>query len=195
MTVDIASIAPAGARFEPGDGVVARIVLDRPNDSVNSIDPPLIAALLAAVAAARELRPRGLVLASAKPDTFSGGADLKLLSIWPSAAELTEASRAMQRLCDELAALECTTVAAINGSALAGGFELALACDWRVAADTPEVRVGVPEVQLGLIPAAGGTGSASMPGNRGPARGGPGNGGAATAGPGARGGPGTGGAC
>ncbi len=157
MTVDIASIAPAGASYEPGDGVVGRIVIDRPNDSVNSIDPPLIAALFGAVAAARAARPRGLVLASAKPDTFSGGADLKLLSIWPSAAELTEASRAMQRLCDEIAALPCTSVAALNGSALAGGYELALACDWRVAADTPELRVGLPEVQLGLIPAAGGT--------------------------------------
>ena len=155
--VDIDAIEPVGATFDPGDGVVARIVLDRPNDPVNSIDPPLIAALLRAVAAARAAAPRGLVIASAKPDTWCGGADLKLLSIWPSAPELTEASRAMQRLCDEIAALPCTTVAGLSGSALAGGFELALACDWRVAADRPDLRVGLPEVQLGLIPAAGGT--------------------------------------
>jgi len=156
--VDIASIEAAGARFEPaGDDGIARIVIDRPNDSVNAIDPPLIAALLRAVEQARAAAPRGLVLASAKPDQFSGGADLKLLAIWPSPAELSEASRVMQRLCNELATLPCTTVAALNGNALAGGFELALACDWRVAADRPDLRVGLPEIQLGLIPAAGGT--------------------------------------
>ena len=158
MTVDITTITPAGARYEAAglDGV-GRIVIDRPNDSVNAIDPPLIAALLNAVDDARSAKPRALVVASAKPDTFSGGADLKLLSVWPSAAELSEASRVMQRLCNELATLPFTVVAALNGSALAGGFEVALSCDWRVAADRPDLRVGLPEIQLGLIPAAGGT--------------------------------------
>jgi len=156
--VDVASIAPAGARFEPAaaDGV-ARIVIDRPTDAVNAIDPPLIVALSQAVAAARAARPRGLVIASAKPDQFVGGADLAMLAAWSSSAEISTASRAMQRLLDELAALPCTVVAAINGSALGGGCELALACDYRIAADTPSVRVGLPEVQLGLLPAAGGT--------------------------------------
>ncbi|HEU5287652.1 MAG TPA: 3-hydroxyacyl-CoA dehydrogenase NAD-binding domain-containing protein [Candidatus Limnocylindria bacterium] len=158
MTVDITTIAPAGARYEPaGADGVGRIVIDRANDSVNAIDPPLIAALLNAVDDARSARPRAIVVASAKPDNFSGGADLKLLSIWPSAAELSEGSRVMQRLCNELAGLPFTVVAALNGSALAGGFELALACDWRVAADRPDLRVGLPEIQLGLIPAAGGS--------------------------------------
>jgi 3-hydroxyacyl-CoA dehydrogenase/enoyl-CoA hydratase/3-hydroxybutyryl-CoA epimerase len=156
--IDVASIEAAGARYEPaGADGIARIVIDRPNDSVNAIDPPLIAALLRAVAEARDARPRGLVFASAKPDQFSGGADLKLLSVWPSAAELSEASRVMQRLCNEIAALPFVTVAALNGNALAGGYELALACDWRIAADRPDLRVGLPEVQIGLLPAAGGS--------------------------------------
>ena len=158
MTVDISSIEAVGARFEPaGADGIARIVLDRPNDAVNSIDASLIAALLEAVGAARRAGPRGLVLASAKEGQFSGGADLKLLQIWPSPAELSEASRMVQKVCDELAALPFVTVAAINGPALAGGFELALACDWRVAVDAPNVRIGLPEVQIGLIPASGGT--------------------------------------
>jgi 3-hydroxyacyl-CoA dehydrogenase/enoyl-CoA hydratase/3-hydroxybutyryl-CoA epimerase len=156
--VDVSSIEAAGARFElPGEDGIARIVLDRANDAVNSIDAPLIAALLRSVAAARAARPRGLILASVKPGQFSGGADLKLLSVWPSAAELSEASRVMQRVCDEIAELPFVTVAALSGNALAGGFELALACDWRVAVDTPTVRFGLPEAQIGLIPAAGGT--------------------------------------
>jgi len=153
--VDIASITPAGARFE--DGEIARIVIDRPTDTVNAIDLPLIAALAEAIAQAREAKPRALVIASGKKGQFVAGADLKMLSLWPSASELTEGSRVMQRVLDELAALPFVTVAAINSSALAGGLELALACDWRVAADVPTLRIGLSEVQLGLIPAAGGT--------------------------------------
>ncbi|HYK97938.1 MAG TPA: 3-hydroxyacyl-CoA dehydrogenase NAD-binding domain-containing protein [Candidatus Acidoferrales bacterium] len=154
----MASVEAAGARYEPaGSDGVARVVIDRPTDSVNAIDPPLIAALAKAVAEAREAQPRGLVFWSAKPDQFVGGADLNMLSVWPSAAEIREASRAIQRVFDDIAALPFVTVAAINGSALGGGYELALACDWRVAADAPSVRIGLPEISLGLLPAGGGT--------------------------------------
>ncbi|HEV8671548.1 MAG TPA: 3-hydroxyacyl-CoA dehydrogenase NAD-binding domain-containing protein [Candidatus Limnocylindria bacterium] len=153
--IDVATIAAAGARYE--DGHIGRIVVDRPTDHVNAIDPPLIAALGRAIADAREARPRGLVIVSAKPDQFVAGADLTMLANWPSAAEISQASREIQRIFGELAALPFPTVAAINGSALGGGYELALACDWRIAADAPSVRVGLPEVSLGLLPAAGGT--------------------------------------
>jgi len=108
MTIDAAAIVPAGARFEPpfeppfepqfgpqfkpGTDGIGRIVIDRPTDTVNAIDPPLIAALADAIAAARAARPRGLVIASAKPDQFVGGADLAMLSSWPSAAEIATRS-------------------------------------------------------------------------------------------------------
>ena len=157
MTAAVLDIAPAGARFEPGVDGVGRIVIDRPTDTANAIDPPLIAALLAAVDAARDARPRGLLLVSAKPDQFVAGADLSLLSAHLSAAQISEASRALHDLVTRIRALPFTTVAAINGSALGGGYELALACDWRIAADTPSVRIGLPEIQLGLLPAGGGT--------------------------------------
>lgn len=153
--VDIASLKPAGARFENGD--IARIVVDRPTDNVNAIDPPMIAALANAIDDARAAHPRGLIIVSGKPDQFVAGADLTMLSNWASADEITRASREIQRIFNDLAALPFPTVAAINGSALGGGYELALACDWRIAADAPSVRVGLPEVSLGLLPAAGGT--------------------------------------
>lgn len=153
--VDVASIVPAGARYE--DGEIGRIVVDRPTDNVNAIDPPLLAALGRAVADARTARPRALIVLSAKPDQFIAGADLTMLTSRPSAADISQASREAQRIFGELSALPFPTVAAINGSALGGGYELALACDWRVAADAPSVRVGLPEVSLGLLPGAGGT--------------------------------------
>ncbi len=143
--------------FIPADAAgVARIVIDRPDDRVNAIDVRLMEDLAAAIAAARDARPRGLVIASGKADQFVAGADLSLLR-GTTQADIEEASRSMQRVLDELAALPFVTVAAINGPALGGGLEIALACDTRIAADAPNVRVGLTETRLGLIPAAGGT--------------------------------------
>jgi 3-hydroxyacyl-CoA dehydrogenase/enoyl-CoA hydratase/3-hydroxybutyryl-CoA epimerase len=143
--------------FVPPDASgIARIVIDRPDDPVNAIDVRLLEDLAAAITAARDARPRGLVVASAKDGQFVAGADLSLLR-GASRADVERASRAMQQVLDELAALPFTTVAAINGPALGGGLEIALACDRRIAADAPTVRVGLTETRLGLIPAAGGT--------------------------------------
>lgn len=157
MSVAAPDIAPAGARFEMGKDGIGTIVIDRPNDSTNAIDPPLIVALLAAVDAAREARPRGVIFSSTKYGQFVSGADLSLLTAHLSAAQIAEASHALHRFVNAVRALPFTTVAAINGNALGGGYEIALACDWRIAADSPRCRIGLPEVQLGLLPAGGGT--------------------------------------
>jgi 3-hydroxyacyl-CoA dehydrogenase/enoyl-CoA hydratase/3-hydroxybutyryl-CoA epimerase len=144
-------------RYEPIDANgIARIVIDRPDDPVNAIDLRLMEELGAAVAAARVARPRGLVIESGKPGQFVAGADLTLLE-GRARDEIERASRMLQRVLNELEALPFTTVAAIGGPALGGGLELALACDHRIAADAPSVKLGLPEVRLGLIPAAGGT--------------------------------------
>ncbi|MDQ2914498.1 MAG: 3-hydroxyacyl-CoA dehydrogenase NAD-binding domain-containing protein [Chloroflexota bacterium] len=143
--------------FVPADAAgVARIVIDRPGDPVNAIDVRLMEDLAAAIAAARAARPRGLVISSGKDGQFVAGADLSLLR-GTSQNDIEKASRSMQRVLDDLAALPFVTVAAINGPALGGGLEIALACDTRIAADAPNVRVGLTETRLGLIPAAGGT--------------------------------------
>jgi 3-hydroxyacyl-CoA dehydrogenase/enoyl-CoA hydratase/3-hydroxybutyryl-CoA epimerase len=143
--------------FVPADASgVARIVIDRPDDPVNAIDVKLLEDLAAAIAAAKDAHPRGLVVASGKDGQFMAGADLSLLRS-ASQADAERASRAIQQVLNELAALPFTTVAAINGPALGGGLELALACDFRIVADAPNARVGLTETRLGLIPAAGGT--------------------------------------
>jgi 3-hydroxyacyl-CoA dehydrogenase/enoyl-CoA hydratase/3-hydroxybutyryl-CoA epimerase len=146
------------ACFQPAavDGI-ARIVIDREDDSVNAIDADLIEALAAAVHAARAAQPRGLIITSAKSGQWVAGADLKLVTQSTDAAQVARASRRLQAVLDELAWLPCTTVAAINGAALGGGFEMALACDYRVASEERGVVVGNPEVNLGLVPAGGGT--------------------------------------
>lgn len=146
-------------RYEAADGTgIAHLVLDRPDDAINALDPRLIEDLAAAVQAARaDSNARGLIVSSAKPGQWIAGADLKMVTETPDAATIEAASRRFQAVCDALQWLPCTTVAAIGGPALGGGFEVALACDYRVAADTKAVSVGLPEVSLGLLPAGGGT--------------------------------------
>ena len=145
-------------RFEPaGEDGIACIVVDRADDAVNSINAQFVDELAEAIRQARTAQPRGLIVTSAKRDQWVAGADLKLVTWASDASQLEAGARRLQSVLDELAWLPFTTVAAINGAALGGGLELALACDYRVASDSPSVSLGQPEVNLGLIPGGGGT--------------------------------------
>lgn len=148
-------------RLEPQADGLAHLVLEHPQSPVNAIDllflEDLEEALDEALAAVGQQEMRGLILWSPRPGQFVAGADLKLLSRLERPEEAEGAARRLQGLLARLEAVPVPTVAAIGGPALGGGLELALACDWRVAARSREVRLGLPEVQLGLIPASGGT--------------------------------------
>src|SRR5438105_14566122 len=146
-------------RFEgPGDDGMARVVIDRPDDSVNAVKPELVDELGVAVRAARaHAGVRGLIVASGKAGQFVAGADLKMVTRASDPAQLEAVSRRFQAVLDELAWLPFTVVAAINGPALGAGLELTLACDYRVGSDTPALSIGQPEVNLGLVPAGGAT--------------------------------------
>ena len=98
----------------------------------------------------------GVVFISGKKD-FIVGADIVEINAMRTIEEATLGSRQMQAVLQKIADLRVPSVAAINGLALGGGFELALACSWRVATNDPRTKVGLPEIQLGLIPGAGGT--------------------------------------
>ena len=95
---------------------------------------------------------KGIVITSSKAD-FHVGADLEMLSRIGSltAEELFAACRNMQNLFRMVETCGKTVVAALNGTAVGGGFELALACHVRVVADNPAIRLGLPETQLGLL--------------------------------------------
>jgi 3-hydroxyacyl-CoA dehydrogenase/enoyl-CoA hydratase/3-hydroxybutyryl-CoA epimerase len=148
-----------GVAFEaPGEDGIGKIVIDRPDDSVNAVNLELIEDLALAVRAARAAQGlKGLIVTSAKENQWVAGADLRMVTHVSDPGQVEAGSRRFQAVIDELAWLPCTTVAAINGAALGGGLELALACDYRVAADLPSVSLGQPEVNLGLLPAGGGT--------------------------------------
>ncbi|HEX5385630.1 MAG TPA: fatty acid oxidation complex subunit alpha FadJ [Gemmatimonadales bacterium] len=99
---------------------------------------------------------RGIVLISAKSDSFIAGADIEEFTRLDGRAEAEALSRNGQALMDRVEQFPKPIVAAIHGACLGGGFELALACHWRVATDHPKSQIGLPEVKLGLIPGAGG---------------------------------------
>jgi 3-hydroxyacyl-CoA dehydrogenase / enoyl-CoA hydratase / 3-hydroxybutyryl-CoA epimerase len=145
-------------RLERRDDGVAVIRIDVPGESVNTLRGAFAAELEAAIdAILGEPALRAVVVASGKPDGFVAGADIKELLAARSAREAAELSRRGQAALVRLAALEKPVVAAIHGACLGGGLELALACHARVASTDETTKLGLPEVQLGLLPALGGT--------------------------------------
>src|SRR5262245_59996955 len=133
------------------DGVAA-LVLDVKDRPVNVLSRAVLADLEQALdRVAAEPSFRLLLVRSAKDD-FLAGADLHEFATVTSAAEAEATSAAGQRLFDKLAGLRVPTVAVIAGACLGGGLEFALACDYRVVVETPKTQLGLPEVELGLLP-------------------------------------------
>jgi 3-hydroxyacyl-CoA dehydrogenase/enoyl-CoA hydratase/3-hydroxybutyryl-CoA epimerase len=99
----------------------------------------------------------GVVFISGKKDHFIVGADITEIEKLGSETDAAAGSRAMQSVFQKIAELNVPTVAAIHGPTLGGGLEMSLACSWRVATNDPKTKMGLPEIQLGIIPGAGGT--------------------------------------
>jgi 3-hydroxyacyl-CoA dehydrogenase/enoyl-CoA hydratase/3-hydroxybutyryl-CoA epimerase len=139
------------------DGSMA-IRLDVPDRTHNVITRQVLTDLDAALdAVAREPRVPLLVVRSSKKTGFLAGADVHEfldVSDAPAAVALSERG---QKLFSRLASLPMPSLAAIHGPCLGGGLELALACDYRLVVDRPDTQLGLPEVELGLLPAWGGT--------------------------------------
>ncbi len=142
------------------DGI-ATLTLDLPGRTMNVLTPELVADLESCVGKIiADPAVKGAVIASAK-SAFMAGADLKdLVTAYDRGLTLGEGYRQSQTLSLVFRRLETCgkpVAAAINGVALGGGLELCLACHYRVLADDPKARVGLPEVTIGLLPGGGGT--------------------------------------
>jgi 3-hydroxyacyl-CoA dehydrogenase/enoyl-CoA hydratase/3-hydroxybutyryl-CoA epimerase len=152
------------------DGI-ALVTWDSPGRSMNVIDLKVIEELAAIVErVAADAAIKGAVITSGK-ESFCAGADLTMLEMFSRSftdmvnargeeaanAMLLEESRKLSVLYRRLETSGKPWIAAINGTAVGGGFELCLACHQRIAADNPKTRVGLPEVKIGLFPGAGGT--------------------------------------
>ncbi|MCL1159050.1 fatty acid oxidation complex subunit alpha FadJ [Shewanella inventionis] len=143
------------ARREDG---IAILTMDVPGETMNTLKAefgPEITEILAEIKADNSIK--GLVITSGKPDSFVAGADITMLAACKSEEQAKALSQQGHVVFSELEGLSIPVVAAINGACLGGGLELALACHLRVCSDDKKTMLGVPEVQLGLLPGGGGT--------------------------------------
>jgi enoyl-CoA hydratase len=134
------------------DGAIVEVVLGGP--PANALGPEIVNGLHATMDSAEVAGAKVKVMASSVPGFFAAGADIKHMSS-VDATSFREYGDGLRGALERLAALPLVSVAAIDGLALGGGLELAMACTMRVAA--AGARLGLPEVKLGLIPGAGGT--------------------------------------
>ncbi|MGW7197640.1 3-hydroxyacyl-CoA dehydrogenase NAD-binding domain-containing protein [Streptomyces chryseus] len=146
-------------RWEQDETGVVTLVLDDPNQSANTMNQAFKDSIAAVAdrAEAEKDSIRGIVFTSAKKTFFAGG-DLKdMIKVGPeNAQQAFDTGTAIKRSLRRIETLGKPVVAAINGAALGGGYEIALACHHRVALDAPGSKIGLPEVTLGLLPAGGG---------------------------------------
>jgi 3-hydroxyacyl-CoA dehydrogenase / enoyl-CoA hydratase / 3-hydroxybutyryl-CoA epimerase len=129
-------------RAESGANIFDETTLDELNEHLEFIE--------------NDASIRGLIIASAKKSIFVAGADLKTLLKQAQSGEMRAFIAKGQQIFNRLAGLKIPSVAAIHGASAGGGYEVALACDYRIATDDPATKIGLPETTLGLIPAWGG---------------------------------------
>jgi 3-hydroxyacyl-CoA dehydrogenase/enoyl-CoA hydratase/3-hydroxybutyryl-CoA epimerase len=144
-------------RWETDGDRIAWLTFDKAEASTNVLSRDVIEELHEAVAALRTEQPRAVVVRSGKSRGFVAGADIKEFTALETPEQAVGLVRAAQTVFDELEALPCPTIALINGFALGGGLELALACRHRIMTDDPKAVLGLPEVRLGIHPGFGGT--------------------------------------
>ncbi|MEE9218499.1 MAG: 3-hydroxyacyl-CoA dehydrogenase NAD-binding domain-containing protein [Acidobacteriota bacterium] len=147
-----------GLDLEIDDHGIATLTFDLPDSKVNKLTGDVLRALDVAVATLEARQDvRGVMLCSRKAGNWIAGADIEEIRRITTAEEGRHLAATGQRILGRLARLRPPSVAAIDGSCLGGGLELALACRLRVATLSPRTLLGLPEVRLGIVPGFGGT--------------------------------------
>jgi len=137
---------------------IAVVTIDVPGEKMNTLKAEFGVQVRGILKQIRDNKNiRGLIFISAKPDNFIAGADINMIARASSAQEAEELARQGQQIMAEIHGLSIPVIAAIHGACLGGGLELALACHSRVCTDDAKTVLGLPEVQLGLLPGSGGT--------------------------------------
>src|SRR6266576_1454041 len=149
-----ATLASSMIQREIGNDRMCTLTFDRPESGANIFDASTLKELSEHVDdIENDSSILGLIITSAKKSIFIAGADLKTLLLQAQKGELRRFITEGQHVFNRIAALKIPTCAAIHGACAGGGYELTLACDYRVASDDPATRIGLPETTLGLIPA------------------------------------------
>src|SRR6201982_8158 len=148
--------ATASTIQREGDNGLCLLTFDRPESGANVFYPATMADLAQQLdAIEQDDSLGGVVILSAKKSIFIAGADLKTLLRQAQTGDMRAFIAEGQRILNRLAELKIPTVAAIHGASAGGGYEVTLACDYRVASDDPATRIGLPEKTLGVTPESG----------------------------------------
>lgn len=140
------------------DNGVAVVTMDIPGETMNTLRAefaPQVQEILAEVRGNSSIK--GVVFISGKKDNFIAGADISMLDNCSSEAETQALAETGQQVFSEIENFDVPVIAAIHGAALGGGLEFALACHQRICTSDDKTALGLPEVQLGLLPGSGGT--------------------------------------
>lgn len=150
---------PASAfNLDVRDDGIAILTMDVPGESMNTLKMEFgeqVSNVLDEIEANKSIK--GVVLASGKKDSFVAGADVSMLAACETAEQAEKLASDGHVMFQRIEDMKIPFVAAIHGPALGGGLELALVCHYRVCTDSPKTQIGLPEVQLGLLPGGGGT--------------------------------------
>lgn len=158
MTQHSAVIAEPAFTLKIVNGNVGVIYIDVPNEKVNTLKAEFAQQFHAILQQAQSTSGlKGLVITSGKKDSFIAGADISMIANCTSKEQASELSKQGHTLFDKIENYPLPIIAAIHGVCLGGGLELALACHARICSDDDKTKLGLPEVQLGLLPGSGGT--------------------------------------
>ena len=139
-------------------GNIAIVVFDRTDRDMNILSEVVLREFQELLTKLGEDQSvSGIVFMSGKPDQFIVGADITEIQAFKTVEAAAEGAKAMQGIFQQIHKLRKPTVAAIHGPCLGGGLEMSLACTFRIATSDSKTKMGLPEIQLGLIPGAGGT--------------------------------------
>ena len=137
---------------------IVRIEFDHPEKEVNLLDTVTLLQLQAILYVLQKRTDlSAMLVTSAKPKIFIAGADIHEIESLTNRQQMIEKTEKGKAILRMIADIKVPTIAVINGACLGGGFELALACKYRVASFSDAVKIGLPEVQLGILPGFGGT--------------------------------------
>lgn len=138
------------------DGDIAWLEWDLIGEKVNKLSSPVMFRLKEVVAELKASKFKAVILVSKKPKIFIAGADIEEIKKINNKDEFGKVLTQAHEIFNAIEDLPMVTIAAIRGACLGGGCELVLTCDYRIAADSKDTKIGLPETKLGIIPGFGG---------------------------------------
>lgn len=139
-----------------GKGDVALVEWDLIGEKVNKLSSPVMARFREVINEIKTSSYKAVVLISRKPKIFIAGADIDEIKKITDPGDCRKLLDQAHEILNELEDLSIPTIAAINGACLGGGCEMVMCCDYRIASDAKETKIGLPEVKLGIFPGFGG---------------------------------------